>query len=100
MSCRATQRLPAANDIQWIIATHMPCMDPIHVEKRGEVVMDIPGMEAETLLVPSEKESCISYSLGLFSLFADATLHICLHPPTGIRINVVPSNQWEECLSY
>ena len=64
MSCRATQRLPAANDIQWIIATHMPCMDPIHVEKRGEVVMDIPGrygcMEAMTFFVSSEKESCIS----------------------------------------
>ena len=98
MSCGATQRLPAANDIQWIIATHMPCMDPIHVEKRGEVVMDIPGMEAMPVFVFSEKG--ISDSPGLLSLFAVPTLHICLHPPTGIRINVVPSNQWEECLSY
>ena len=67
MSYTGTQRLPAANDIQWIIAILMPCMDPIFIEKEGR--------------------SC-------------STLHICLHPHTGFRINVVPSNQWEECLSY
>ena len=61
--------------------------------------MNIPGMESSAM-TNQKRKLHFFYSPGLLSYFADATLHVCLHPPTGIRINVVSSNQWEECLSY
>ena len=102
MSCRATQRLPAANDIQWIIVTPMQCMDPIHVEKRGWLWLLTIGYgyscygSKDVIHKFPQRNEVAFLTVKIFF----PTLHICLHPPTEIRINVVPSNQWEECLSY